>query len=210
MSQVGACRGGKKTGWARGVSGRWCNNGAQPLAWSWDSSSPSHSLGKPFPASLLPSYRGVWREWGEEEADGPDGAVQAHWKEKNVDLSTVRWSNALAKRSQDWVARWLPACLPAARSCCRTPRCCPELCAWHGLCGPVPLLPLTGGLGRKTLLLLLHQRGFVVPRAAEMKLLVCSVAPGLFSPLARAVLPLFFYCMKNSKEQSVVLTLQLS
>lgn len=39
-------------------------------------------------------------------------------------------------------------CLPAARCCCRGPRCRPELRARHGVCGPVPLPPLTRGLGR--------------------------------------------------------------
>lgn len=187
-------------GWARSVSRRWCNDGAQPLAWSWESPSPSHGLGKPFPAPLL-LFSGDFGGSGVRRRRMAQTGLCRLTGKKKCRFKHRAMEQCLGK-VQPGLGYHVAACLPAARSCCRTPRCCPELGAWHGVCGPVPLLPLTGGLGRKTLLLL-HQKGLVVPRAAEMKLLVCSVAPGLLAPLARAVLPPFFYCMKNSKEQSV-------
>lgn len=114
-----------------GVSRRWWGRAA--------SLEPGQPFSLPRPRETLRGPSAAvcgagWREWGEEEADGPQGAVQ---ERTNTSLSTVQWSSGLAKHSQDGLALWLPP----ARSCYQTPHRCPELRVWYRVCGPVPWHP---------------------------------------------------------------------
>lgn len=111
----------------------------------------------------------------------------------NACLSSVWWRSAFAKQSQDGAGT--SALLPQAGCLTWALWSCPSAVPYRRSGSPLPAVSES-------------PRG---PRAAEMKLLVYSTrtlsALCMSSPLFYLI---FFYCVKSSKEQNEVCTLQLS